>query len=68
VALVAGGLADRIGFTPAMVWTVPIPWVLCALLFSLFYLTYPKDSARLRALMAARGKELDDQGHTAQAL
>jgi len=58
VALVAGGLADRIGFTPAMIWTIPVPWVLCALLFSLFYLTYPKDSARLRALMAARAEEM----------
>ena len=58
VALVAGGLADHIGFTPAMIWTIPVPWVLCALLFSLFYLTYPKDSARLRALMAARAEEL----------
>jgi MFS family permease len=58
VALVAGGLADRIGFTPAMIWTIPVPWVLCALLFSLFYLTYPKDSARLRAKMAARAEEL----------
>ena len=65
VALVAGGLADRIGFTPAMLWTVPVPWVLCALLFSLFYLTYPKDSARLRALMAARARELDDQDSAA---
>jgi MFS family permease len=60
VALVAGGLADRIGFTPAMVWTIPIPWILCALLFSLFYLTYPEDSARLRRLMAYRAKELGD--------
>jgi MFS family permease len=60
VALVAGGLADRIGFTPAMIWTIPVPWVLCALLFSLFYLTYPKDSTRLRAMMAARAQELGD--------
>jgi hypothetical protein len=60
VAIVAGGLADRIGFTQAMVWTIPVPWILCALLFSLFYLTYPKDSARLRASMAARAEELGD--------
>ncbi len=60
VAIVAGGLADRIGFTAAMVWTIPVPWVLCGLLFSFFYLTYPKDSAKLRAQMAARATELRD--------
>ncbi|MBN1657328.1 MAG: MFS transporter [Anaerolineae bacterium] len=58
VALVAGGLADTIGFTKALLWTIPFPWVICATLFSLFYWSYPRDSARLRALMAERAEEL----------
>jgi len=58
VALVAGLLADRVGLTQAMVLTIPVPWVLCALLFSLFYWSYPRDSAILRAEMAGRADEL----------
>ena len=50
--LIAGSLADKIGLSEAMIWTIPVPWILCALLFSLFYITYPKDSAKLRKLMA----------------
>ncbi|MCD4752371.1 MAG: MFS transporter [Anaerolineaceae bacterium] len=61
VALFAGKLADRVGLTKAMVWTVPVPWVVCALLFSLFYWAYPRDSARLRAQMAERALEIDAQ-------
>ncbi len=56
--LIAGALADRIGFTQALIWTVPVPWLICGLLFSLFYFTYPKDAARLRQQMAARRDEL----------
>jgi len=58
VAYFAGYLADRIGFTEALVWTVPVPWVICLLLFSLFYFTYPKDSAKLRAQMQERAIEI----------
>ena len=61
VALFAGKLADQVGLTKAMVWTVPVPWVICALLFSLFYWAYPRDSARLRAQMAERALEIDAQ-------
>jgi MFS family permease len=56
--LIAGALADRIGFTNALLWTIPFPWLICGVLFSLFYFTYPKDAARLRAQMAARRAEL----------
>jgi hypothetical protein len=56
--VIAGRLADSIGFTNAMLWTIPFPWLICGLLFSLFYLTYPKDAARLRQQMAARRDEL----------
>jgi len=57
-AYIAGVIADNIGITRAMVWTVPFPWLICGLVFSLFYLTYPKDSKKLRNLMAKRAKEL----------
>lgn len=57
-ALLAGRLGDSLGFTQALLWTVPFPWIICALLFSLFYVTYPRDSAKLRALMAERAEEL----------
>jgi MFS family permease len=58
-AFIAGWLADSIGFTRAMLWTIPFPWVMCALLFSLFYWAYPRDSAKLRALMAERAEMLE---------
>jgi predicted MFS family arabinose efflux permease len=57
-ALLAGTIADQIGLTQGLVWTIPVPWVICGLLFSLFYFTYPRDSAKLRASMAARAEEL----------
>lgn len=52
--VIAGTLADRMGLTEAMIWTIPFPWIICAALFSLFYLTYPKDATKLRHLMAER--------------
>ncbi len=57
-AYIAGKLADTIGFTPAMIWTIPFPWVICLLVYTLFYWAYPRDSAKLRALMAERAQEL----------
>jgi MFS family permease len=59
VALFAGLLADRVGLTQAMIWTVPVPWILCAVLFTGFYFTYPRDSAKLRAIMAERAEDLE---------
>ena len=59
--LIAGSLADKIGLSEAMIWTIPVPWILCALLFSLFYITYPKDSAKLRKLMAERAALIDQE-------
>jgi MFS family permease len=58
VAIFAGTLADRIGLTKAMVWTVPVPWIACGLLYSLFYWAYPRDSKILRAQMAQRAEEI----------
>ena len=56
VAIVAGSLADKIGLSEAMIWTIPFPWIICAIVFSLFYITYPKDSAKLRQQMAERAE------------
>lgn len=56
--VIAGVLADRVGLTNALLWTIPFAWTVCGLLFSIFYFTYPKDAARVRAQMAARREEL----------
>lgn len=61
VALFAGRLADSIGLTQAMVWTIPVPWILCGLLFSLFYWAYPRDAQNLRAQMAERAREINQE-------
>ena len=58
VALIFGFIADKIDLHTAMIWTIPVPWILCAILYSGFYFTYPKDSAKLRELMAQRAAEL----------
>ena len=58
-AYIAGWLADTIGFTEALVWTIPFPWVLCFLLFTLFYWAYPRDAENLHLLLAQRAQELD---------
>lgn len=58
VAYVAGRLADSLGLTQALVWTIPVPWIACGLLFTLFYWAYPRDAARLRAAMASRAEKL----------
>lgn len=57
-ALIFGILADKIDIQTAMLWTIPFPWLICGLLFSGFYFTYPKDSQKLRAEMAKRAAEL----------
>jgi MFS family permease len=63
IGVVAGGLAGTTGaeFTRAMVWTIPGPWILCLIFFSGFYWSYPRDAARLRALMARRRDEIEGQ-------
>lgn len=58
IALIFGSIADKLNLQTAMLWTIPFPWVICAILFSGFYLTYPKDSRKLRDLMAQRAVEL----------
>ncbi|MFN2113190.1 MAG: MFS transporter [Anaerolineales bacterium] len=58
VAVFAGWLADRVGLTQAMVWTIPVPWIVCGVIYSLFYWAYPKDSKELRAMMAERAEEI----------
>lgn len=64
--LIAGTLADQIGLTKALLWTVPFPWLICTVFFTIFYFTYPKDAAKVRAQMAARREELlKNGGHEA---
>jgi hypothetical protein len=60
ISIVAGGLAGNTvqTFTRAMVWTISVPWVFCFVFFAGFYWAYPRDSARLRAQMAARRAEI----------
>jgi hypothetical protein len=57
-SLIAGWLADKLGLTQALLWTIPFPWIVCGLFFTLFYFTYPKDAQRVRASMAKRREEL----------
>jgi hypothetical protein len=57
-SLIAGMLADKIGMTNALLWTIPFPWLICGAFFTLFYFFYPKDAARVRELMAVRREEL----------
>ena len=59
-AYLAGVLADRIGLTQAMLWTIPFPWIICAALFTLFYWAYPRDSKILRDQMQERAREIAD--------
>ena len=40
--VIAGALADKIGLTNALLWTIPFPWIICGLVFSAFYFTYPR--------------------------
>ena len=56
--LITGILADKIGLTKALLWTVPFPWLICTVFFTLFYFTYPKDAQKVRDQMAARREEL----------
>lgn len=56
--LIAGYLADTVGLTNALLWTIPFPWVICSIFFTLFYFTYPKDAERVRSMMAKRREEL----------
>lgn len=58
-AFIAGSLADRLGFTRALLWTIPFPWVICAILYSGFYIVYPRDAARLRAEMGRRAATIE---------
>jgi MFS family permease len=57
-SLIAGWLADRLGLTQALLSTIPFPWLICGIFFSLFYFTYPKDALRVRQSMSRRREEL----------
>jgi MFS family permease len=57
-SLIAGALADKVGLTNALLWTIPFPWIICGILFTLFYFTYPRDAERVRVMMVKRREEL----------
>ena len=57
VALIFGFIADKIDLHTAMLWTIPFPWIICAILFSGFYLTYPKDLEKNRKMLEDRARE-----------
>ncbi len=60
-AYIAGLLADRIGLTQALLWMIPFPWLICAMVYSGFYVVYPRDAAKLRREMALRAAAIDAQ-------
>jgi len=62
-SMIAGALAVKIGLTNALLWTIPFPWIICGIGFSLFYFTYPKDAAKVRKQMAERREELIEAHH-----
>lgn len=63
--LIAGALADSIGLTNALLWTIPFPWLICGIFFTMFYFTYPKDAEKIRQAMAERRTQLMNiQGET----
>ncbi len=57
-AFIAGALADQIGLTNAMLWTITFPWIICVVIYSLFYFTYPRDVAIQKQEMAQRAAHL----------
>ena len=50
----------RLRLGDGKVWTVPVPWLICAIFYSGFYFTYPKDAEKLRTLMAERAVEISN--------
>jgi MFS family permease len=58
--LLAGTLADRIGLTQALLWTIPFPWIICGLVFCGFYWSYPRDKARMHAILAQHRAQLQE--------
>ena len=59
--LLAGSLGDRLGLTTALLYTVPLPWLVGGLIYGLLYLVYPRDAARLREQMRQRADTLVDR-------
>ncbi|HSJ56582.1 MAG TPA: MFS transporter [Anaerolineae bacterium] len=57
-AFLAGWLAEAYGLRTAMLVCVPASWFVLFLCWFGYYLTYPRDEARLRAQMADRREQL----------
>ena len=62
-AYIAGSLADRLGFTRAMLWTIPFPWLICgvALLRVLLRLSQGRGQAP-RSRWRARAEAISQGG------
>lgn len=59
--VLAGSLADHLGLTTALLYTIPLPWLIGGLVYGLLYLVYPGDAARLREQMRQRADTLVDR-------
>lgn len=53
LSLYIGRLAQQYGLRPVLFWLVTVPYAVNALFWFLFYRTYPRDKARMDALVRA---------------
>lgn len=53
LSLYLGRLAQQYGLRPVFLWLVTVPYAVNALFWFLFYRTYPRDKARMDALVQA---------------
>lgn len=65
-AFLAGWLAVTYGLQTALVLCVPVSWFVLFLCWFGYYITYPKDEARLRGQMAERSAALAAQATAAE--
>lgn len=56
--VIAGFLAVSVGLTRMFFWMVTVAWLVCGMVWFTLYFVYPKEAARLRALMATRRESL----------
>ncbi|MHA1295706.1 MAG: spinster family MFS transporter [Promethearchaeota archaeon] len=53
-------LANMHALAQGMFFVAFIPWILCLILFTLVYFTYPRDRDRVRKILEERRKELEN--------
>ncbi len=59
----SGRMVDAYGVTRMLLWLVPLPKLMAALLWLPLFRTYPYDRAALRQVLAGRREELTGQSH-----